>query len=235
MTRTESPRYELVTFDERSPAPARDLARLHAALLPESPVPLLGEAFMERFYYSVLPAEGSVRGAVAYCDGEPAGFIAVTHDPRGFMRSAVRRHWARIGWLIATSLLRSPRRIAYVLEALRLMSASKADERDGGQILSFGVLPAYREFRFVRRTGLRLGLDLLRVGVDQLRAFGVREIRAAVHRDNREAQLFYRGLGWRLTGKDLPGWRVPAVELTWSADEDAQTSDRRTATVEEAQ
>jgi ribosomal protein S18 acetylase RimI-like enzyme len=64
---------------------------------------------------------------------------------------------------------------------------------------------------------------LLRLGTAELRGRGVREIRAAVHRDNLEAQLFYRGQGWALTRKGLPGWRVPAVEMTLRVDE-AQVS-----------
>jgi ribosomal protein S18 acetylase RimI-like enzyme len=215
--------YRIVTFDETSPepAPAADLARLHAALLPESPIPLLGSRFMEGFYYRVLPRSGAIRGAVAYVGNEAAGFIVVTDDG-GFMSSALRRHWLQIGWLVGTSVLVAPRRVTYVLEALRLMRTAPAGEtRAGGQILSFGVLPAYRDLRFVRSTGIRIGVDLLSRGVGALRARGVREIRAAVHRDNLEAQLFYRGQGWHVTRRGLPGWRVPAVELAWQADQPA--------------
>jgi ribosomal protein S18 acetylase RimI-like enzyme len=214
--------YRIVTFDETAPAPTRDLARLHAALLPDSPIPLLGPRFMEEFYYLVLPRSGAIRGAVAYVGDEAAGFIVVTDDG-GFMSAALRRHWPRIAWLVGTSVLLAPRRVTYVLEALRLMrSAAPGESRaGGGQILSFGVLPAYRDLRFVRSTGIRIGVDLLNKGMTALRARGVRDVRAAVHRDNLEAQLFYRGQGWRVTRRGLPGWRVPAVELAWQAEQPA--------------
>lgn len=209
--------YRIVMFDEVQPPPTRDLARLHAALLPESPIPLLGTRFMEGFYYSTLPANGAIRGAVAYVDGQAAGFIVVTDDD-GFMAAALRRHLLRIGWLVGVSVLLAPRRVAYAWEAVQLMrTAGPAERESGGQILSFGVLPEFRDLRFVRRTGLKIGVDLLNKGVDVLRARGVRRIRAAVHRDNLEAQLFYRGQGWRVTRRGLPGWRVPAVELAWEA------------------
>jgi len=215
--------YRIVTFDETAPAPTRDLARLHAALLPESPIPLLGTRFMEGFYYLVLPRSGAIRGAVAYVGNEAAGFIVVSDDD-GFMAAALHRHWPRIGWLVGTSVLLAPRRMAYVLEALRLMRSAPPGETraGGGQILSFGVLPAYRDLRFVRSTGIRIGVDLLNKGMGALRARGVREVRAAVHRDNLEAQLFYRGQGWRVTRRGLPGWRVPAVELAWQAEQPAE-------------
>lgn len=225
-------RYRLATFDETSAAPARDLARLHEALLPESPIPLLGTRFMERFYYSALPRAGSIRGAVAYVGDDAAGFIVVTDDD-GFMTAALARHWTRIGWLIGTSVLADPRRLAYVWEAVQLMrTAPPAEERRAaaGQILSFGVLPAFRELRFVRRTGLKIGVDLLKTGVLALRNRGVRDIRAAVHRDNLEAQLFYRGQGWHVARRGLPGWRVPAVELAWSADDGAGAGQEASST-----
>jgi ribosomal protein S18 acetylase RimI-like enzyme len=212
--------YRLLEFDETQPAPTRDLARLHEALLPESPIPLLGTRFMERFYYSVLPREGSIRGAVAYVDDAAAGFVVVSDDGAGFMRAAARRHAARVAWLIGTSVILSPRRLAYVWEAISLMRVPPPpDDGVAGQILSFGVLPAYRDLRFVRRTGLKIGVDLIKIGILALRNRGVREIRAAVHRDNLEAQLFYRGLGWTVARRGLPGWRVPAVEMAWHADE----------------
>jgi ribosomal protein S18 acetylase RimI-like enzyme len=210
--------YRVDVFDEAHAAPAVDLARLHTSLLPESPIPLLGTRFMERYYYSSLPRAGAIRGAVAYVDRAPAGFIAVAADP-GFMSAALRRDWLRIGWLIGTSVLANPKRLVYVWEALQLMRVGPSSSATAaGQILSFGVLPVYRDLRFVRRTGLRIGVDLLKSGIHALRERGVREIRAAVHRDNLEAQLFYRGQGWRVTRRGLPGWRVPAVELAWSAD-----------------
>jgi ribosomal protein S18 acetylase RimI-like enzyme len=220
----------IVTFHETAAPPTGDLARLHAALLPESPIPLLGTRFMERFYYRVLPRSGSIRGAVAYVGSDAAGFIVVTDDD-GFMRAALRRYWLEITWLIGSSVLLAPRRVTYVWEALRLMRAAPAVEARArhGQILSFGVLPAYRDLRFVRRTGLKIGVDLLNEGVRMLCDRGVRDIRAAVHRDNLEAQLFYRGLGWQVTRRGLPGWRVPAVELAWQAAEQESGASRVTS------
>jgi len=216
--------YRVLPFGVDGSAPTADLASLHQALLPASPVPLLGRRFMEHFYYSILPRQGSIYGAVAYVGDEAAGFIVVSHDGAGFMRRALREHWARIGWLVGTSMLVSPRRVTYVWESLQIMRSASVSPKNAasGQILSFGVLPRYRQPRFVRETKLRIGVDLMQLGMAQLRRRGVREITAAVHRDNLEAQLFYRGLGWKLTRQGLPGWRVPAVELAWHADESSQ-------------
>src|SRR5437868_15493364 len=85
--------------------PAGDLARLHATLLPESPVSLLGRRFMENFYYRVLPREGLVFGAVAYVDRQPAGFVAAAHDRAGCLRSGLRRFCPRVPCAVGAAAL----------------------------------------------------------------------------------------------------------------------------------
>src|SRR5258705_59311 len=103
--------YRLVPFGSGEPGPVCDLARLHTALLPTSPVSLLGSRFMERFYYRVLPRQGLIVGAVAYVGDRAVGFIAATHDSAGFMRSALRRSWMSFGWILGTSVVLAPKSI----------------------------------------------------------------------------------------------------------------------------
>jgi ribosomal protein S18 acetylase RimI-like enzyme len=209
--------YRLVAFGADAPAPARDLARLHAALLPASPVALLGRRFMEGFYYRILPPEGLVFGAVAYVDRQPAGFVAATGDRRGFMRAALRRYWPRAIGMVGLSLLAAPRSLGPVWQACRVMRARRPDEggRREGEILSLGVLPAYREPGFIRRSGRRIATDLLDVAVSRLRSTGVEFIGAAVGAANTEAKLFYTGLGWDLYRRCAEGWGPAAVEFRW--------------------
>jgi ribosomal protein S18 acetylase RimI-like enzyme len=207
--------YAIVPFGAAAQPPVRDLARLHTALLPTSPIVLLGHPFMERFYYSILPREGLICGAVAYVDERPAGFVAATHDADGFMRIACRRRWPRLVWVVGTSVLMEPRSIGAVWEASRVMMsrASAADGRPDGEILSLGVLPAYREPSFIRQSGLRISTDLLDTAVSALRTRGVRAIRATVNTDNTPAKLFYIGLGWTLGRTNVPGWQTATVEF----------------------
>ncbi len=117
--------YRLVAFGVDAGAPGRDLARLHLALLPASPIALLGPRFMEDFYYRVLPREGLVFGAVAYVDQQPAGFIAATHDRAGFMRTAVKRRWPRLMWVIGGSVLTAPKSLGAVWQAWQVMSSRR--------------------------------------------------------------------------------------------------------------
>lgn len=203
-----------------APAPADDLRRLHASLLPTSPIALLGPRFMERFYYRLLPRDGLICGALAYVDGEPAGFIVATQDSAGFMRAGLRRHGLSLLWVVSTSLLASPTRLPAVLEAWRLMRSQPAPPGTGtaGEILSLGVVPEYRGSRFIRESGIQVAIDLLERAVERLRAQGVRQIRAVVDQDNTAAKLFYHGLGWTLSRDSVAGWRTPSVEFLWAEE-----------------
>jgi ribosomal protein S18 acetylase RimI-like enzyme len=208
--------------------PAKDLAELHAKLLAHSPLVLMGPEFVERFYYTVLPNDGAICGAIAYVDGLPAGFIVATGDPEGFMSQAVRAHWLQLAWIMAGSVLKNPRRILAIKEARDIQKNVKVNEFGPGmgELLSFGVLPAYRSRAFIRQTSIQVGVDLLKRAVAQLQDRRKTHIRAIVDKDNLEAQLFYRFNGWKIGSADVKGWRVPTMEFllefspTNAADED---------------
>lgn len=209
--------YHLVPFWADARPPVQDLAQLHRELLPTSPVALLGDRFMKRFYYMVLPRENLICGAVAYVDNQPAGFIVATHDSNGFMRKALRRYWLYLIWVIGTSVLLEPKRLGAVWEAFQIMKHRTPAQRgeEEGEILSFGVLPPYLSPRFIRQSGLQLSTDLLKNAIAQLSKWNVPAIRAVVDADNTPAKLFYHGLGWSLDRSRVPGWRTPSVEFLW--------------------
>ncbi|MBB6091660.1 ribosomal protein S18 acetylase RimI-like enzyme [Povalibacter uvarum] len=197
---------------------SRDLASLHGALLSHSPVALLGPDFMSRFYYSVLPRMGLISGAVAYMDDRPAGFIVVTDDSSGFMQQAIRRSLFRIGWVMATSVLKDPKRIAAVWEALQIMRNLPPPDPNApqsGEVLSFGVMPEFRAREFMIRTKLRISQDLLKSAMGQFADKKVTRARVIVDADNLEARLFYLGNGWQPGLDVVPGWRKKTVEFLW--------------------
>ena len=222
------PDYRLVTFRRRGlgAAEIEHLSSLHAELLPQSPVVHLGSGFMRRFYYRFLPLDGHISGAIAYIDGEPAGFITAASDPARFMRAAFRKHWLRVCWLVGGSVLRAPVRLAAVKEAIQVDSgmAETPREVDVGELLSFGVLPRYREGSFVRRTGLRLSDDLLGAALSSLLEAGVGRVRAVVEADNYEAALFYQGRGWAPSGQEAKGWSADTVEYTVDLEQERDDS-----------
>lgn len=210
--------YRLEPFGKNVPAPAKDLAMLHAELLPTSPLAKLGPQFLERFYYTDLPREGYIFGAVAYVNDCPAGFVVATYDSNGFMKAALRHLWGRLVWEIGTTILFHPLIIRSIWEALSIMRSRKTEESDRpeGEILSMGVLPAYLDPRFVRKTGLRLSNDLFQEVMTQLQhAKKLVLIRAIVDADNFPAQMFYQGVDWKMERGHVPGWKIPSVEFVW--------------------
>lgn len=209
--------YHIEPFDGSQPAQRMAMARLHALLLPQSPASKLGLQFLERFYYTWLPREGKVFGAIAYVDDAPVGFIAATSDSAGFMPSTLSRRWPWLAWALARSVLQSPRRLGSILDTWRIMAARKPVRRGlrEGEILSMGVLPAYREPEFIHQSRIRVAHDLLEAVMGRFQAQDVPLVRAIVDSDNYAAQFFYSALGWSLGREQVPGWRVPSIEFVW--------------------
>ena len=199
-------------LDERSVA---DLARLHAELLGHSPLVLMGQDFMEEFYYRVLPLGSYVSGAIAYVNEEPAGFIVATGDPDGFMSRALKKHFFLVAWIMLKSVLKNPARILAMKEAWEIQANVKAEGYgpDIGELLSFGVMPEFRSRQFINESGLHISSDLLAVSIRHLRLQKKKTVRAIVDKDNLEAQFFYRANGWRVGLKLVKGWRVPTMEF----------------------
>lgn len=210
-------RLELIRFggDRPKPGLSQDLAALHSALLDHSPLVLMGPDFMRSFYYSLLPADGAIFGAVAYVDQVPAGFIVATAEAESFMMGSVRRHWLRLCWTMAMSVLKRPSRLLAMKEAYAIQANVQAQQvgADTGELLSFGVLPDYRSRRFIKTTGIHVASELFDVALEQMAATGAKHIRAIVDKDNLEAQLFYRSKGWRIGLKSVAGWSVPTMEF----------------------
>ena len=213
--------YLIVNFGEHSPPPIQDITDLHEQLLPRSPIAKLGRPFMERFYYSILPRAGQIFGSIAYVDDSPAGFITATHDSAGFMKSMLLRQWPRLVWVISMSLIQTPHHAGSVWEAFRLMTTRNKARGAGleGEILSLGVLTAFVEPGFVRRTGLRIAYDLIDSVMSKFGELGTPLIRAVVDADNTSAKFFYHSLGWTLYPDHVPGWRTPTVEFVWRPEQ----------------
>jgi ribosomal protein S18 acetylase RimI-like enzyme len=213
--------YKIVPFDRQHLPAAHHLAALHQKLLPNSPISLLGPLFARSFYYKLMPQEGLIFGAIAYVDQQPVGFIVATHDAENFMRIALRRHWVYLTAIVGLSVLQNPiPRLGAVWEALQIMrhlpTLAIADRE--AELLSFGVLENYRFSRFGRASGHHVAIDLFNTVTQQIGVRGMTSIRAIVDVDNAAAQLFYHRAGWTLRRNDIPGWRIPSLEMVWPAN-----------------
>jgi ribosomal protein S18 acetylase RimI-like enzyme len=212
--------YTIVPFDREHLPAAHHLAALHQKLLPNSPISLLGPLFARSFYYKLLPQAGLIFGAIAYVNQQPVGFIVTTHDAENFMRIALRRHWLYLSAIVGLSVLQNPiPRLSAVWEALQIMrhlpTLAIADRE--AELLSFGVLENYRFSRFGRESGHHVAIDLFNTMTQQMAVRGMTSIRAIVDVDNAPAHLFYRRTGWTIRRNDIPGWRIPSLEMVWSA------------------
>ena len=189
--------------------PSRELAQLHAELLPSSPLHALGPGFAERFYYGVLPEEGLVFGQVAYNgSGEPVGFVAVTHDANGFLGVGLRRRWRTLLWLS----VRHPPAPRRAWSAIRLLREREThvSEQQCAEILSLAVRPAQEGQRANRERG-RVARELLSWAVKEL---SDQPIQALVDETNLPARLMYGELGWEATGRVETGWPIPQLVFT---------------------
>jgi hypothetical protein len=207
--------YEIRPFGPDAPPPADDLSRLHAELLPTSPVVALGHRFVESFYYDVLPRRGCMFGAVAYIGDEPAGFVSATQDSDGFLKKGARQQPVRLAWSLLSSVLTEPGCVAAIREAASISAGRRPDAFPSGEVLSFGVRPEFRAQRFVRATGIHVAHDLLHHALRGLRDRNVCRVKAIVDADNLPVQVLLAGSGWELASAQVPGWRVPSLEFVW--------------------
>ncbi len=183
--------------DPRDRTGVEEIVRLHSLLLPQSPVARLGPAFMRRFYYQQLIRDGLVCADLYYSDGIAAGFIAYTKHAADFMAKGLQRHWLRLAGVVAGAILRRPLLLGEILRVFLLMRRRKqqSDSVLPAEILSFGVLPAYRSAEFVRRTGQRISLELFESARDYFDRHNLPSLRMLVETENRQALLFYHALG----------------------------------------
>ena len=205
---------------EQTPVRAREAARLHRELLPTSPLSGLGEPFLARYYYRRLPESGLLNLGIAHVDGEPAGFIAVTKDARGFQRKATRVRPILLALHLFLAVLRRP---ASVRELLRGITTARGTEHGltapgDGEILSFGVRQKYRGLRFSQLRpgagppGQTVAGVLLAGALERLQREGAQRVRAVIDEDNTPARIMYASLGWYSEGNRVSGWDVPCVE-----------------------
>ena len=200
------------------PNPAH-CAALHAELLPRSPLTKLGTGFMRRFYYRVLPKQGYIFGAVAYVDGQPAGFVSATYDSDGFLKRAVSHNLFQIAFFGLTTFP-TPRRVEGAIEALGILKTRDPKEtwtgELTGEVLSIGVRKQFRGPEFQIGTGLEIAKDLMNGVMDGFRRSHIARVRLIVDANDMQTQGFYSRLGWRPRRRGVPGWFTPSSEFIWS-------------------
>ena len=200
MSNTTNLNYMLLEIDPNDREDVKTITRMHIDLLKKwGPMAQLGRIFLRHFSYTVLVRNDLMRVVLSRIDGKPAGFIAFTPFSTTFLRTALKKYWIYVMVLTVISILLNPTNLLRIARAIRLM-ISRFKEKSlasdpSAEILAIGVLPQYRDFKFIHNTGIRISHDLLSYAASFFRKLGLKKMRAVVDSPNTETLLFYRSIG----------------------------------------
>lgn len=185
----------IVRLDPDDAAQLQAVAGLHAALLPSSPIPRLGAAFMTRFYYPCLVKDGLIGCFLHRVGDRYVGFLSFTEHPGTFMSEGRRRHFWRLLSVLGLAMLAKPSRLRVLWETVAIgrregRRAAEAHARVG-EVLSFGVLEAFRG----GSPGRRISNRLFDATVRHLQERGFGRLEWNVEKSNLRGQQFYRSYG----------------------------------------
>jgi hypothetical protein len=196
------------------------VADLHMELLDYGPMAGLGRRFVRDICYRAHMRDGLLRVVLAELDGQPAGFIAFTAASIGFHRSGLQRHWFQAGWVLFTSLLAEPRRVAKLGRALRVLWSRRKETVLGrdpmGEVVCVAVRKQYLAPAFVRQVGVRLSEFLIRYAQRELAAADVKHMRMIVDADNKPVLMLYHFMGARFEPYEQAG--EPRVHVWFDAE-----------------
>lgn len=195
-------------------AAIKSVAHLHRTLLPTSPVAKLGSAFLERFYYSRFLKDALLNCDYYRYDGKIVGFITYTKRPFDLLKIGLSKNFFYLCGFMLFLFVRRPHKIIETLGVLRLNTGIQSEDKHQGAILSFGVLPEYRNRKFIDKTGTYISHELFRHTFDFFRKDGISKLRMLVEPDNREALLFYHTYGCKFQKVDLMG--KPLMQVTYT-------------------
>ena len=174
-------------------------ARLHAELLPQSPIPQVGSRFMTRFYYPDLVRHRLIGCVLLRDESGYGGFVAYTRHPYTFMGEGLRRSPLRIGALLALRVLERPGvlRTLWKVQAQGRKRGAQPTDAGMSEILSIGVLPSHRGLRD-DATGLRASQYLFEKAAAAMLAEGATTLQIFVEKENERGLRFYRSFGVRI-------------------------------------
>jgi ribosomal protein S18 acetylase RimI-like enzyme len=178
--------------------------RLHMDLLGFGPMARFGDRFIRETVYVVGLSDELLKVAIAEVDGHPAGFIAYTSEAHSFHNALIGNHFFKAVSTTLMALLSRPGRVLNLPRAFQVvrsrneLSANLDDDVDC-EVVCFGVYPDFLTPAFVRRTKLRIGVQLLEHVFGMLSLQGHKKVRMIVDGDNPRAMLFYQSMGAEIT------------------------------------
>lgn len=179
------------------------VTELHMELLGFGPMAQFGGRVIRETIYAIALKYDVLKVVIAEVDGQPAEFIAYTTKRQVFHSELLRKNPLRVAWVMLLALLEQPRRLRHIPRAFKVVfSRSEVPEALAeikSEVVCFGVRPAYLTPDFVRKTSLRVGLQLLDYAFADLRQNGCAETVMIADADNSKVLFFYQSLGAELT------------------------------------
>jgi ribosomal protein S18 acetylase RimI-like enzyme len=172
-----------------------DISALHIALLPNSPLSLMGKRFLSMFYYSKLINDQFITCYYYTYQNRAVGFVAFTTDPINFLKKGVFSNMFCFVWECILVFIRKPSKLCQIFRAYQLENVLSKAIKGEAAILSFGVEDYYRLRSFYRKTGRIISNELFEKVLEHLKSCGMDRMRLLIEPENRQAAFFYHQYG----------------------------------------
>jgi ribosomal protein S18 acetylase RimI-like enzyme len=180
--------YCMIRQMERTDIP--QVVSVHLASFPGFFLSFLGDRFLAVFYTGICRAQDGI--GLVYLDnqGQPAGLLVGSVNPRGFYSRLLRRDWLRFRLASLAALRKRPSILRRLLRAMRYPSKNPAGGDVAG-IFSICVSP--------RLQGSGAGKDLISAFLEEAKRRGSRRVYLTTDQMNNDAvNAFYTNLGFKV-------------------------------------
>ncbi len=205
MRRTDTVQFSFKEVDATDKVVVSTVALLHQQLL-DWGIAQLGILFLKHVCYTKLIRDGLLKATLCQVNGKPAGFVTYTDKAMTFQRTALNKHWLFVSLLLVVSIFSKPRIIFRLIKEIRMIQYRKirgeSSENYSAEILAIGVLPEYRDPKFIYETRLRISQQLIRYAASYFRKIGFKKMHLLVDAFNKPALFLYQSMGGRLEPRE---------------------------------
>jgi ribosomal protein S18 acetylase RimI-like enzyme len=211
----------IIEVDPHNLDQVETIADMHLNLLSWGPLAQLGKLFLVKVCYTLLIKDNLMKAAIYYYDNNPAGFIAYTPYSISFHRTAMKKHWLYVSYILLISIIKNPRLVIHIAKAIHLMISRSSEkeiaEDPSAEILAIGVNEDFRSPHFIQKTGVRISQELLKYAVIEFKKVGLKEMRVVVDVFNKAAIFLYLSLGGRAESFERHGDKMYQIWLNFDS------------------
>lgn len=181
-----------IAIKRATPSDIADLARIHAACLPDDFLPSLGIGFLENHYYPAALMSANAVTFVALDAERPVGFVTVASDSDALSRDVMH---GQILALARHAIYRALRQPSHLLLSAQVLLAAIRPRHyvASGEIVFIAVTSGYR--------GMGAGRQLIAAAMEFLRSTPVSRCRTKTLARNGKVIDLYRSLGWTIVDR----------------------------------